>query len=419
MAEIWDIAPKSEGERPVVIEAENVWKKFKIYHERNPSLKETLLKGRRSAYETFWALKDVSFKVRQGTTIGFIGENGSGKSTLLKLLTKILRPNKGSISMHGKVSALLELGAGFHPELTGKENIFLNGSILGLSKADIFDRLDEIIAFSELEKFIDSPVKNYSSGMYVRLGFAVAINVEPDILLIDEILAVGDEAFQRKCLNKLFDLKESGKTIVMVSHALDSIRNICDEAIWLEHGEIKATGPAPAVVDAYLDEVNRQEGEGSADAGQPEFGSRWGSGEIKIKAVRLLDEKGTAKPLFITGEPFTVEIDYEAKEEISRPVFGVAIHSREGIHINGTNTKFYKTIFDTIKGEGTVRYSVNELPLLKGNYVLSAVVYDYACLHAYDHHDKCYLFNVSSGELSDYGVFHIPCSWTLIEKDGR
>ncbi len=415
MPDIWKKSTEPEGEKPTVIEAKGVWKEFKIYHERNPSLKETLLKGRRSAYESFWALKDVSLKIKQGTTVGFIGENGSGKSTLLKLLTKILRPNKGSISMHGKVSALLELGAGFHPELTGKENIFLNGSILGLSRKEILERLDEIIAFSELEKFIDSPVKNYSSGMYVRLGFAVAINVEPDILLIDEILAVGDEAFQRKCLNKLYDLKEQGKTIVIVSHALDSIRNICDEAIWLEHGEIKGSGRAPSVVDAYLDEVNRQEEAAAGETDQPETGSRWGSGEVKITSVRFLDKEGQKKSLFITGEPFLVEIDYEAKEEISRPVFGVAIYSRDGTHINGTNTKFDKTIFDKIKGWGTVRYEIKELPLLKGSYALSAVVYDYSCLHAFDHHERGYLFNVSSGEISDYGVFNIPCTWSLKE----
>ncbi len=415
MTDIWKKEASDKAEQPTVIEVEDVWKEFKIYHEHNPSIKEALLRGRRSSYESFWALKDVSFKVKKGTTIGFIGENGSGKSSMLKLLAKILRPNQGSIKIDGKVSAVLELGAGFHPELTGKENIFLNGSILGLTKREISAKLDEIIAFSELERFIDTAVKNYSSGMYVRLGFAVAINVEPDILLIDEILAVGDEAFQRKCLNKLYDLKEQGKTIVIVSHALDSIRNICDEAIWLEHGEIKGSGRAPGVVDSYLDEVNRQEEAESDETDQPETGSRWGSGEVKITSVRFQDKDGQKKSLFISGEPFIVEIDFEAKEEISRPVFGVAIYSRDGTHINGTNTKFYKTIFDKIKGRGTVRYEVKELPLLKGSYVLSAVVYDYSCLHAFDHHERCYLFNVSSGEISDYGVFYIPCTWSLKE----
>src|SRR3990172_9600435 len=290
MSSIWERMAPPADDKAIVIEADDVWKSFKIYKERNPSLKETLLRGR-SAYDTFWALKGVSFAVKQGTTLGLIGENGSGKSSMLKVLAKILRPKRGTVRIDGKVSALLELGAGFHPHLTGRENIFLNGSILGLSRRGFEAKLDDIIAFSELEKFIDTPVKNYSSGMYVRLGFAVAINVEPDVLLIDEILAVGDEAFQRKCLNKLYDLKEQGKTIVMVSHALDSVRNICDEAIWLEHGEVKAKGAAHTLFHAYLGEVNRREEEKSGRAdpgGESGPGSRWGSGEVKITAVRIV-----------------------------------------------------------------------------------------------------------------------------------
>jgi ABC-type polysaccharide/polyol phosphate transport system ATPase subunit len=397
-----------------VIEVKNVWKDFKIYHEINHTLKETLLRRRRSAYESFWALKDVSFEVEEGTTLGIIGENGSGKSSMLKVLAKILRPKRGSVDIQGKISALLELGAGFHPDLTGRENIFLNGSILGLSRREIAGKLEEIIEFSELERFIDTPVKTYSSGMYVRLGFAVAINVEPDVLLIDEILAVGDESFQRKCLNKLYDLKEQGKTIVIVSHGLDAVRNICDEGVWLEHGELKARGRAAGVVDAYLEEVNRQEeakAGGTAEAGG--LGSRWGSGEIKITGVRLLDGDERKRSIFKSGERLVVEIDYEADRQIKRPVFGVAIHTRDGIHVNGTNTKFYKRVFDKIEGRGTVRYLVEALPLLRGSYVLSAVVYDHACLHAFDHHDRRYLLNVSSGDISDYGLFHVPCSWEL------
>ena len=414
MASIWDKAIDTAVERPTVIEADDVWKTFKVYKERNPSLKEMLIRGR-SAYDTFWALKGVSFSVKQGSTIGLIGENGSGKSTMLKILAKILRPQRGSVRIDGKVSALLELGAGFHPDLTGRENVFLNGSILGLTKSEIAGKLDQIIKFSELDQFIDTPVKNYSSGMYVRLGFAVAINVEPDVLLIDEILAVGDEAFQRKCLNKLYDLKEQGKTIVVVSHALESVRSICDEAVWLEHGEMKAEGSARSVVETYLEHVNRREEEksGQKSGEEEEFGTRWGSGEVKITGVRILDGSGKKRKLFKTGETLVVEMDYEASEEITRPVFGIAIHARDGVHINGTNTKFSKTIFDKIKGSGTVTYIVEALPLLKGNYVLSTVVYDFACLHAYDHHDRRYLFNVSSGDLDDYGILYLPCTWEL------
>lgn len=404
---------RTKTSEKTVIEAKSVWKDFKVYHERNNTLKETFLRRRRAAYESFWALKDVSFEIKEGSTVGFIGENGSGKSSMLKILAKILRPSKGTVKIEGKISALLELGAGFHPDLTGRENIFLNGSILGITRAEIAKRLDQIIAFSELGRFIDMPVKSYSSGMYVRLGFAVAINVDPDILLIDEILAVGDESFQRKCLNKLYDLKESGKTIVVVSHALDQVRNICDEVVWLEHGEVRMRGRAPSVVDAYLDEVNRQEEAKAPEMEEVEHGSRWGSGEIKITAVRFLDGTQSERRIFKTGEKLIMEMDYEARDTVSKPVFGIAVHSRDGVHMTGTNTKFCDTVFDKIEGRGSVRYIIEVLTLLKGSYMVSAVVYDYACLHPYDHHDRAYRLEVSSGEYSDYGVFHIPATWSL------
>ncbi|MGH8890340.1 MAG: ABC transporter ATP-binding protein, partial [Acidothermaceae bacterium] len=218
----------------IAVRVDNVSKRFRLYHERNQSLKAAMMRGGRANYDEFWALKDVSLEVPTGTTFGLIGQNGSGKSTLLKCMAKILRPDQGSISVHGKVSALLELGAGFHQELSGRENVYLNGSILGLSKKQIDAKFDEIVDFAGLEKFIDTPVKNYSSGMYVRLGFSVAINVDPDVLLVDEVLAVGDENFQRKCSEKFADLRASGKTIVLVSHGLDTVRTMCERAAWLE-----------------------------------------------------------------------------------------------------------------------------------------------------------------------------------------
>lgn len=399
------------------VEVQAVWKDFKLFHERNPTLKETLLRGRRAAYESFWALRDVSFAIKKGETVGIIGENGSGKSTLLKLLARILRPDKGRIVVNGKLSALLELGAGFHPDLTGRENIFLNGSILGLSRQEINSKLNEIIAFSELEKFIDNPVRNYSSGMYVRLGFAVAINVQPDILLIDEILAVGDESFQRKCLDKLFELKEQGKTIVIVSHALDSVRQICDRALWLEEGVLKKDGKAPAVVDAYLDKVNQEEQQKAGLETETETGSRWGTGEIKITKVRLLNAAGLPQEQFKTGDKLVVALEYKAKQKIKKPVFGVAVYSREGLHINGTNTKFYNQVVDEVSGSGKVFYEIERLPLLKGNYVLSVAVYDYACLHAYDHQERCYPFKVVNGDVNDYGCFYIAARWRYEGKN--
>lgn len=245
----------------IAITATGVSKRFRIYHERNQSLKETILKRRRGVYEEFWALDDVSIEIPKASTYGLIGENGSGKSTLLKCLAKILVPDKGKIFSEGTISALLELGAGFHPELSGRENVYLNGAILGINPKELNRRFDEIVDFSGIERFIDTPVKNYSSGMYVRLGFAIAINVSPDILLVDEVLAVGDAEFQQKCAAKFKDLKESGCTIVVVSHAMGMVEDLCDSGAWLEKGKVRATGSAAEIINSYMAQVAEHTGE--------------------------------------------------------------------------------------------------------------------------------------------------------------
>src|SRR5215212_3969657 len=232
---------------PAIV-VDGVSKRFRLYKERNQSLKAALMRGRRAAYEEFWALRDVSFEIPEGITFGLIGENGSGKSTLLKTIARILRPDAGDVRTRGSLAALLELGSGFHPELSGRENVYLNGSILGMAKKEIDSRFDAIVDFSGIETFIDQPVKNYSSGMYVRLGFSVAINVDPEILLVDEVLAVGDAAFQEKCLEKFAEFRRAGKTVVVVSHAMGSLRTYCDEAAWLEHGKLVKVGPATGIV---------------------------------------------------------------------------------------------------------------------------------------------------------------------------
>jgi len=224
-----------------------------LYHERNLSLKSAVMRGRTSRHDEFWALRNVSFEVEAGKTHGIIGSNGSGKSTLLKCLAKIYWPTYGSITYNGKMASLLEVGSGFHHELSGRENIFLNGSILGMSRKEIESKLDSIIDFSGVERFIDQPVKNYSSGMYVRLGFSVAIHVQPDILVVDEVLSVGDEAFQRKSFDKFLDLKREGKTIIMVSHLLETVTQVCDQVSWIEKGVLRESGDALKVVDAYRD----------------------------------------------------------------------------------------------------------------------------------------------------------------------
>ncbi|MBC7592217.1 MAG: ABC transporter ATP-binding protein [Salinibacterium sp.] len=239
----------------MAVTVDHVSKKFRLYKERNMTIKSAIMRGRRSVHEDFWALKDISFDVPTGSTFGLIGSNGSGKSTLLKCLSKIYYPEKGTISANGKLAALLEVGSGFHHELSGRVNIFLNGSILGMSKKEVTRKFDEIVDFSGVEQFIDQPVKNYSSGMYVRLGFAIAINVDPDVLVVDEVLAVGDAEFQQKCFNKFEEFKRAGKTVILVSHSMSTVQTMCDHAAWLNKGELVAVGEAEPTIKAYLDSL--------------------------------------------------------------------------------------------------------------------------------------------------------------------
>lgn len=240
----------------VAVRVDHVTKSFRLYHERNQSLKSAVMRGRRSVHDDFLALDDVTFDVPTGSTFGLIGSNGSGKSTLLKCLANIYHPNAGNITHFGKIAAMLEVGSGFHHELSGRENIFLNGSILGMSKKEVTRKFDEIVHFSGVEQFIDQPVKNYSSGMYVRLGFSIAINVEPDILVVDEVLAVGDAEFQEKCFHKFEDFKREGKTVILVSHSMDTVRQMCDHAAWLSHGKLISAGRAVPTIDAYMNSLS-------------------------------------------------------------------------------------------------------------------------------------------------------------------
>lgn len=408
---------KKEISGELAVEVKDVSKSFKLFTDRQKTVKEAVLGGfRRRKPKIFWALKDVSFHVKKGTTLGIVGENGSGKSTLLKILTGVYKPTAGAMHLEGKASGLLELGAGFHPELTGRENVYLNASILGLSRKQTDEIFDEIIAFSEIADFIDTPVKHYSSGMFVRLGFAVAINVDPDVLLIDEVLAVGDEHFQRKCSEKILEFKRQKKTIIIVSHGLEELRTLCDDAVWLHKGELQEFGAAQKVIDAYLKKVNIDEqksAEGRA-ASASQLGSRWGSGEAKITDVTFFDEKGKKKRVFKTGEPMVAKIKYKCKEKIEKPVFGFAIHNNQGFHLTGPNTRLSNDNIDFIKGEGEVEYRIKQLPLLKGNYLCSAAIYDYSCLHPYDHCDKMFYFEIEPGEVKEsYGVITMAGTWKV------
>jgi ABC-type polysaccharide/polyol phosphate transport system ATPase subunit len=388
------------------ISVDDVWKKFRLYHERNQSIKAMLLRGRRARYEEFDALKGVSFEIPEGSTFGLIGENGSGKSTLLKCMARILRPDRGSITTQGKISALLELGAGFHPELSGRENVYLNGAILGMTKRQVEQRFDEIVEFAGLERFIDTPVKNYSSGMYVRLGFAVAINVDPDILLVDEVLAVGDEQFQRKCSEKFAEFKESGKTIVIVSHALGTMRALCDEVALLEHGSLIDVGPAGQVVDGYLGDVH------SDRVADGEHGVRWGSGEAAISGIELLDASGHSVTTVRTGDAVTFRLHYEFSQPIDKPVFGLAIYTIDGVHVTGPNTREANFVPDRLEGSGWVDFHVSRLLLVRGIYDLSVSLVDYSVLHAYDFRHRAFRFDVERGTPEEqYGVVSLGGEW--------
>lgn len=375
-----------------VISVDGVSKRFRLYHERNQSLKSVLMRRGRVRYDEFWALKDVSFEVRPGMTFGLVGHNGSGKSTMLKCIARILRPEKGRISVDGRMSALLELGAGFHPELSGRENVYLNGSILGMSKRQLEQKFDEIVGFAGLERFIDMPVKNYSSGMYVRLGFSIAINVDPDILLVDEVLAVGDEEFQRKCLERVADLREAGKTIVVVTHALGTVRNLCDEAIWLENGVMREIGPGGDIADAYLGQVHvdREEDESG-------HGTRWGSGDIRIVGVDLHGPNGQPTEQIRTGDEVTFRLHYEAARSVERPVFGLGVFTLEGVQVSGPNTREAGVWVEQVDGTGVVELHIDRLLLLPGSYVVSAAATDETISHTFDHRHKALHFDVKPG----------------------
>jgi ABC-type polysaccharide/polyol phosphate transport system ATPase subunit len=349
------------------IEVRDLSKRFRVYHERNQSLKVALMRGRRAKYDEFWALRDVSFDIPTGKTFGLVGHNGSGKSTLLKCLARILVPDRGSVSVNGKVSALLELGAGFHPELSGRDNIYLNGSILGLSKREIDHRFDDIVGFAGLEEFIDSPVKNYSSGMYVRLGFSVAINVDPEILLVDEVLAVGDEEFQRRCMDKFHEYKNDGRTIVVVSHAMGTMRSLCDEVAWLSHGRLQEVGKPSEVVDDYV-----EDSQSSAKAHDEEIAY---TREVSIDRAEVIGSGGGPVR---TGEPCTIRLHYSSTSPVVDPVFKIGIHSVGGVYITGPSTRVDGLEIDQVAPAGRVDIEIPCLDLLPGGYVLSSAVYDSA-----------------------------------------
>ena len=408
------------------ISVSNVHKKFKVYFDKGRSLKERLLfKGRRR-FEERDVLNGISFEVGTGEAIGIIGENGSGKSTMLKLLTRIMYPDEGTLQIRGRVSALIELGAGFHPDMSGRENIYTNAAIFGLSRKEINARLQRIISFSELEEFIDNPVRTYSSGMYMRLAFSVAINVDADVLLIDEILAVGDTSFQAKCFNKLREIKANGTTIVIVSHSLGQIEQFCDRSLWLNHGIIEKSGNPFDVHRDYLeymgnklheepiakpsieDTVKSSE-EKAHENVQEKPKNRWGSKEAEIITAKLLGINETEKYTFKTGDYMKITIAYRAKDGLHEPTAGVGIFRNDGIQCYGTNT-FIDRISDiTLKPAGEIHFVIEKNNLLEGEYHIDVALHTEDGF-AYDYVKGAITFRIFS-DLQDVGIARLEHTW--------
>ena len=415
----------------VAISARDLTKVYRKYLHKNQftTLKSAIVSGSLirdlRPSELFVALDHVSFDIPRGCTYGILGENGSGKSTTLKLLSGITKPSGGTLEVSGRVSALIELGAGFHPEISGRENVAINGVMLGLSRAEVNRRFDEIVEFAEMKDFIDAPVKTYSSGMYARLGFAVAIHVDPDILLIDEVLAVGDEAFTRKCLEKIGEFRRRGKTIVIVTHSLGLVEKMCDEALWLRKGKAMDSGDPKRVVDAYLSFVAGQENEllgrlENREAVQsseavasvaPEEKKRWGSGEIVLNEVHLKDARDRMAHVFVPGDAVRIAVSGEARAPIEDFVFGVGIFTADGTAVYGTNTHIEEFKSKQISGGFTFTFEIQDLRLVEGSYLLDIAAHRRDGT-PYDYHRGLYSFRVRS-RVKDVGVYRPRHSWAF------
>ena len=430
----------ASGRAAPAIELAGVTKVYRRYDRRHFSTLKSALLQRGLARdlrpdETFTALADVSFSVPEGSTVGVIGRNGSGKSTALKLVAGITKPTSGTVSVRGRVSALIELGAGFHPEISGRENVYINGIMLGLTKREVEERFDAIVEFAELRDFIEEPVKTYSSGMYMRLGFSVAIHVDPDVLLVDEVLAVGDEAFTHKCLDKFAEFKRRGRTTLLVTHTLSLVERFCDEAIWLDAGRKRAEGLPKRVVDTYHADVQKQEERflAAADstagheppapepprvpgAGEPAETSRsaegrWGSGPVQIVDVAILNRDGQPIHVCQSGDPLTVRIAVRTPKPVEDFAFGIAISGADGQLVYGTNTEIERHEAVSLSGDAEVRVEIDAIDLVEGTYKLDVAVHtrDGA---PYDYHRLLHTFRVKSG-VKDVGLYRPKHRWVF------
>jgi ABC-2 type transport system ATP-binding protein len=385
---------------PPAISIRDLSKRFRVYHERPSSVKERLLKFRRVRSEEFWALRDISYDMPEGKTIGLVGRNGSGKTTLLKIIGGILRPTDGRVETRGRIAALLELGAGFHPELTGRENVYLNASILGLTKKETDRHFDEIVQFAELERFIDNQVKFYSSGMYVRLGFAVAVHVEPSILLVDEVLAVGDEAFQRKCVARVRQFQREGRTIVFVTHAVHLVHQICDQAVMLDGGEIKVAGDVNEVIK-QLRLAMLQE--------KAAFLREDVTGDVEIAGVELLDAAGRPVSVVHPGDPLSVQVELRPQRRVEEAAVSIAVYDADDEYVYGTSTDRVGTRLERLADKHRVTFDLQAIPFVEGRYLVTVGVHspDQSVVH--DWHDQRYAFDIAESlETEEDARLYIP-----------
>ena len=389
----------------IAIEAKNLGKCYKRRGVGAPTLLGTATSWLKKREEDkFWALRDVNFAIRKGQTVGVIGPNGSGKSSLLGLVAGTITPTTGSLQSDGRISSLLELGAGFHPDLSGRENVFLNAAILGIPREDVKRRLDHIIEFSGLRDFIDAPVKHYSSGMYVRLGFAVAIEMDPDILLVDEVLAVGYMAFQMKCYDRIREYQRRGKTLLLVSHDLVSVEQFCDEVKLIHQGRLVAEGNPSDVIIKYMQTYMTRMGQLNVE----EHGTR----EVEFIDVKLRDESGQESTTFITGKSMFIDIHYRARARIEKPIFGFSLKTGNGFFIFGSNTQIMNYPIAAVEGEGRMRLKIEPLTLMEGKYFLSLAVHSWDHTVQYHRREDWHPFAVKS-PTSAQGVFHLNCHWDL------
>ena len=391
-------------------------KRFRLTHDRNWTLKATVLAGHRTRYEEFWALRGVDLDIPHGSTFGIIGGNGSGKSTLLKVLAGILRPDEGAATVNGRLSALLELGAGFHPELTGRENVYLNGAILGFTSKEIRRRFDDIVGFAELDRFIDEPVRNYSSGMYVRLGFSVAIHVEPEILLVDEVLAVGDHTFQKRCLDRFAQLKAEGRTIILVSHDLDMVGWLCEQTAWIQQGTLQAVGPSPKVIEQFLDGAVDSPTPADPSPSAPRRFGGLGPDDL-VRAVELVDANGHPMDRVGSGRPVRFRVRVDA-DQVGEPVtVALGLYRADGTHVASINSGAAARAADDA-GTVEVDYAVDSLAVQPGIYELSVALHDATMRRVFERHTHLVRFEVEpTGVDQQNGLVALGGTWSARSAD--